>query len=77
MLQKQWHKQKSLRRELKQAKEPNVFGMTDSAPIMDMVVNAAGNLFVSKLIDQCVTPRYFIQFVTEAKDDKADKANFI
>ena len=63
------------RREKKQAKEPNVFGMNDSAPIMDMVVNAAGNLFVSKLIDQCVTPRYFIQFVTEAKMIKLTKSN--
>ena len=66
-------RQAKKRREKKQAKEPNVFGMTDSAPIMDMVVNAAGNLFVSKLIDQCVTPRYFIQFVTEAKMIKLTK----
>ncbi len=47
--------------------------MNDSAPIMDMVVNAAGNLFVSKLIDQYVTPRYFIQFLTEAKKIKLTK----
>ena len=60
-------------KEKKQAKEPNIFGMNDSAPIMDMVVNAAGNLFVSKLIDQYVTPRYFIQFVTEAKKIKLTK----
>ena len=60
-------------REKKQVKEPDIFGMNDSAPIMDMVVNAAGNLFVSKLIDQYVTPRYFIQFVTEAKKIKLTK----
>jgi len=60
-------------RERNQSKEPDIFGMNDSAPIMDMVVNAAGNLFASKLIDQYVTPRYFIQFVTEAKKAKLTK----
>ena len=40
---------------------------------MDIVVNAAGSLFASKHIDQYVTPRYFIQFVTEAKKIKPTK----
>ena len=54
-------------KEKKKSKEPNIFGMNDSASIMGIVINASGNLFVSKLIDQYVTPRYFIQFVTEAR----------
>ena len=43
---------------------------------MDIVVNASGNLFVSNLIDQYVTPRYFIQFVTEAEKIKLTKPGF-
>ena len=49
--------------------------MTDSAPIMDMVTMQQEIYFILKLgvIDQCVTPRYFIQFVTEAKMIKLTK----